>query len=473
MSNPFSNFFGSIAGGFGKPIRGGAKDFIPLNGNDAILTLTGKGATWLGLRSPQMQYWAYIYCAPLASVIDRLGEADSNGKLSIVKDDKFNQVSQSAYAKRMMKLLSRPNPMQTWKQFRAQQVVYKKINGWCPVWVMMPSGMSAKDDPSFAQSVWNLPPWLCTIQKGPKVIGGTSVIDMWQTLHINIFGQDITLTPDNFFTVDDGMVADEWNNYLTPISKIAGLDWAVSNVMAAMEADNVLLRKKGPLGFISHDAAATKDSVAGYIPMGTKEKQEIQENLNNYGMSWDQFQYVISRTAVKWNPISFSLKDLMTKETVKQGIETICDRFNYPFPLLANEKGTTFSNQSGAERGLYQNNVILNNDGDMEEYNFFFKMRENGILFQTDFNHLPIMQEDANREGLALQGKTDAYITQYQNDVLTLNQLRMALGQEEMPDGNIYYSQTEMGKNATAAEPKSPQSNTGNGETTPASDRAS
>jgi hypothetical protein len=55
-----------------------------------------------------------------------------------------------------------------------------------------------------------------------------------------------------------------------------------------MEADNVLIKKKGPLGFISHDPKP--DTVAGYSPMSPKEKEEIQTELQKYGLSWNQWQ---------------------------------------------------------------------------------------------------------------------------------------------------------------------------------------
>lgn len=465
MFGGIGNMFGSIAGN--RFSRVGGLDFIPANSKGDIIKLTDRGnkAQWLGLKSPMMQYWAYQYCCPLASVIDRLADADSNGKLKIIKNDATKEASKSEYAKRMMKLLKRPNPMQTWKQFRAQQVVYKKIFGYCPVLPIMPAGMKFTEDPSYATSLWNLPPWLCVITPTRKMFGQTSMRGIIDKLEINGLGDTVTLTGDQFFTVDDGYMSNEMENYLTPISKMVGLDWAVSNVLAAMEADNVLLKKKGPLGFISHDAAATKDSVAGYIPMSVKEKKELQDNLSEYGMTWDQFQYVISRQAVKWNPISYNVKELMTKETVKQGIEMICDRYGYPFGLLSNAKGTTYSNQDGQKRDLYQDNVIINNESDIDEYNFYFKMEENGITLVSDFNHLPIMQEDENRASLALKARTDAVINQYKAKAITLNRMRVMLGQPTVEGDDTYFDGPMPGTGQT-------QTNTGAGNTTPQSERA-
>ncbi len=465
MQRWYNNLFGSIVS-LGN-VRGGGKDFIPRNNRGGVFELTGKGseASWLGLKSIEMQKYAYMYCAPLASVIDGIASADSNGRIKIVKDDDTREVSQSGYAKRMKKLLKRPNPMQTWTQFRAQQVTYKKSYGFCPIFPVMPAGMSFKDDPSFAQSLWNLPPWLCRLTPTRKIFGQLDQRGIIETLEINILGQTITLQGDQFFTIDDGYMVDENNSYMTPMSKMVGLDWNVSNILAAMEADNVLLRKKGPLGFVSHDAAAVKDSVAGYIPMTKMQKQELQQSLSQYGMSWNQFQYVISRQAVKWNPMSFNAGELQTKETVKQGIDGICDRYNYPRVLLANVAAGTPSSQETALKYLYQNNVVPDNYGDMEEYNYYFKMQENGIEITTTFDHLPVLQEDANRANLALKAKTDATSTQYLMRIITLNRMRTIMGEVTVEGDDKYYDGPPPGIKLT-------DNNAGNGQTTQNEDRA-
>jgi hypothetical protein len=438
LTNYSQNLFGAIAG-YQNGVRANTPhDFIPANGEGKIIPLTGKDATWLGLRSAQMQYWAYIYCAPLASVIDRLAESDVTGKLRIIKDDETDMDSQSPSSKRILKLLNKPNPMQTWRQFRAQQVVYKKIFGWCPVFPVSP----IPSDPTFATSIWNLPPWLCSMTPGDGIFYKTGVEQIIKELRVTVLGQTITLKGDQFFTIDDGMIPDEWNGFLTPLSKVAGLDWAISNILASMEADNVLLRKKGPIGVWTHKP--TSDNVAGYMPMTEDMKQELQNSLQSYGLGFNQFQHLISRNTIAYESAGYNVKDLMTKETVKQSIEAICDRFGYDIQLLSNEKGTTFENKNAVEKGLYQNNIIPNNIGDMEEYNRFFGTAgmDTATCITVDYSELPVMQEDEVRAGNALQGKTTALDLQYKSDVITLNQYRIALGNDATDGGDVYYSQS-------------------------------
>src|ERR1051326_1499763 len=102
----FSNIFGSIGRGSIIPVT---KDFIPTDkGGDAasdknVLWMRGD-ASWLGLASIGMQYWAYRYCSPLASVIDRLCEADINGELMFLTDNGKEDFAGGYEVKKLKKL---------------------------------------------------------------------------------------------------------------------------------------------------------------------------------------------------------------------------------------------------------------------------------------------------------------------------------------------------------------------------------
>jgi hypothetical protein len=210
-----------------------------------------------------------------------------------------------------------------------------------------------------------------------------------------------------------------------------------------MEADNVLLRKKGPLGFISHDAAATKDSTAGYIPMQEDEREELQEALARYGISWNQLQYVISRTAAKWNPMSFDVNALGTKETILAGARAICQRYHYPY-VLFEDSDATYSNQESAHKKLYETNIVPNNLRDMANFNMFFQAEENNCKIIMDYSHLTIFQEDALNTGRANAYQAQAMQILWLNNLVTFNEVKAAMGQESIagPEGDLYYYQT-------------------------------
>lgn len=440
----YNNLFGTIAG-FTPSTYKARTDigFIPYDSNGKVIEIRDKDAQWLGLQNRDMQYWAYQYCFPLASVVDRLAEADLTGELEILrkggkgKDD----YATSAYAQRLNTLFARPNPLQSWEQFRGQQIVYKKIFGFCPVLPVMPAGMDGMDK-SFAIALLNLPPWRFDVVGTKKLIGQSKLDGLIKEYKLTLFGNITTFTPDQIFILDDGFMQDESVDFLLPKSRLVGLDFAISNICAAMEADNVLLKKRGPLGFISHDAGAVKDSVAGYLPMSEKEKTEIQDALSKYGLNWQQYQYAITRTAVRWNPMSFDVNQLGTKETVIAGEKAICHRYGYSY-ILYEDSGATFANQSGAHKALYQNNIIPNANRDMGVYNAVFNAAENNAVITIDYDDLPILQEDEAQKAAAAKAWNEALLIEYTNNLITKNQWLTARGYDTIEGGDVYYSETK------------------------------
>lgn len=427
------NLFGSISGKYTPPVKAGM-GFVPNGVNGETLALKGADANWLGLRNANMQYWAYVYCAPLASIIDKQAECDINGVTEILKLN--DDYTQSPTALRMVKLLKRPNKMQTWEQFRGEQVAYKKIFGWCPVFVITPSGFS---DNTYASSIWNLPPWLIqpNIDYSFNIYGDNLPIKSYT---ITLFSQTLEIEGKNIFILNDGFVKDENSTAYLPLSKMAGLDYAVSNVCVAMEADNVLLRKKGPLGVWSYDAPA--DAFQGYLPMKKDDKAELQRDLQQYGLGFEQFQYLVSRQAIKYVSAGYNVKDLMTKETVVQGVQMCCDRYGVPVEVTS-FKDVTYENKASAERFMYQNNIIPNNQKDMRVYNEFFKLNELGLKLKCDFSELPILQANKDEEARVLDTKTGALQKQYKDNIITKNQYRQGLGYDTVEGDDKYYNETE------------------------------
>jgi hypothetical protein len=177
MNQFFNNLFGTIANNYYGVQQNGLitpTGFIPINSEGKTLRVKGAQASWLGLRTREMQKAAYEFCYPLASVIDRLAEYDTAGELEILRSKgkgKHDEAS-NPWATRMRARLAQPNPLQSWEQFRNQQIVYKKIFGFCPVFPLLPIGLK---DKSYCLSMWNLPPWLFRAEPTNSIINTSSI----------------------------------------------------------------------------------------------------------------------------------------------------------------------------------------------------------------------------------------------------------------------------------------------------------
>lgn len=452
-SNP--NLFGTIGQNkFTFPI---GADFIPLDGQGNVLDIREE-ACWRGLSTPQMQFWAYKFCSPLSTVIDRLANSWINGKLMFLQDN--DNIYTLPAARKIKALFMRPNPMNDYYQHFATQQVYKKIFGYCPVY--MYKGRAASDNTD-TKYMWNLNPFFCTpvINDDFDILASaenpnSNPIKEWQ---INVFGYTATIPASKILIIKDGYL--DFDVTGLPLSKIEGLDWAVSNICAAMEADNVLLRKKGPLGFISHDPPI--DNVGGYISMTDDEKREVQTDLGQYGLTWSQWQYVITRQRLKWNPVSFNVRDLDTKATIKAASDNIADRFNYPAELMSG-KDATYENRTAAEKWLIQNVTMPESQRDDTIYTNYFNVPNLNIFH--DYSKLPIMQENLIALGEGMKYLNEAYQVQFMNNLITLNQWRIYSEIDTVDGDDIYYSSKEYidkyGKySPVASKSKSPKTKVG------------
>lgn len=448
-----NNLFGSIAGGSAVSNMGFGMDFIPVDSKGGTMQIKGDNASWLGLRSPLMQKYTYDFCYPVASVVEALAELDTAGEVEILrkggkgKDD----YATSSYAIKMNKLFANPNPLQAYSEFRDQQLIYKRIFGYCPVLPIVPAGFPPED----AVAIINIPPWMFDVvpKRGNakrSIMDFAKKENLISHYTLTIDGEIIKILPEWVFILTDSSMMDSTKYNLLPQSRLVGLDMAISNICVAMEADNVLLKKKGPLGFISDDPG-TKDSNVGYLPMEDSEKAELQGDLLRYGLTLAQFQYVISRRAVRWNPMSFNVAELQTKETVVAAEKAICHRFKYPY-VMYEMTDTTFTNSGTAGKFVYQNTVIPNAQKDIQKYNVFFKAAENNVVIKICFDDIPVLQEDKKSQADARKATSDAYLQDYNNNLITKNQLRQALEYDTVA-GEDFYKKDEPTKEPAPTPP--------------------
>lgn len=453
------NIFGTLGSG-ATPIIS-SKHFIPKDSNGGTISLLGNSdsgaASWIGLNSPQMQLYAYQLCSPLSSIIDRLAEADTNGKIEFVDADtevKIKSVNKNPRLSRIRKLFTRPNPWQTWMEFDAEQVVLCKIFGCCPVFAVGPAGF----DKSYTKALINLPRHLITPVRNENfsLFGTQSRIKEWT---LTIFGKPYTIPTSDIILIKDGFISTKMDEFGLPLSKIEGLDFFVSNVMAAMEANNVILRKKGPLGVFSFDPG--KD-MAGATPLDPTAKDDLQTDLMRYGLTVGQIQYVISKMPIKWNAMSFNLRDLMTKEIIRDAIDGMSDRFNYPAELMSG-KNATYENRSSSEKFVYQNNIIPFSLRRMLNYNNFFELEE--VVLRKNFNHLAVLQEDIVKAGEAEKYESESLMIEWTAGQITWNQWQVAKGRDTVEGMDIYYPEyivkfPQMNKQVNPAKNKKKNENT-------------
>jgi hypothetical protein len=388
----------------------------------------------------------------LAAVIDRIAEADTNGIAKIIKSDGTvnTNYKRNPRLNRIVNLLRSPNKDQTYSEFNINQIVIAKIFGYCPVYCNVPEGMDA----SMANSMFNINPFLAEPIINPKYDildpDNNNIILQWK---VAVNGRDIFLDSKNIFIIKDGFMNNHMDRFGLPLSKVSGLDYSVSNICAAMEADNVLLKKKGPLGIFSYDP---RPDMAGWTEMQPKDRDEIQSSIDNYGLTRGQYQNVVTKLPLKWNGISYNVAELMTKETVRQGTDFICDRLGYPAELMSG-KNATYENRRSAEQYLYQSNIIPFSLRKTDVYNRFFNLSIDDDHIMIDYDHLPILQEDIMHAGTAYKDKTSGLDISWKSGMITWNEWRALQDMDTVVGMDIYFEEWSKSNPGTANQSKKVQ----------------
>ena len=81
---------------------------------------------------------AYQLCPVVSSIINRQAQCVINGQVWV--SDENGEESKTPAGLSLMRLLNKPNPIQCGREFRAQNNVYKRIYGYCPVLVIKKVG---------------------------------------------------------------------------------------------------------------------------------------------------------------------------------------------------------------------------------------------------------------------------------------------------------------------------------------------
>ena len=367
---------------------------------------------------------AYQKCAPVPSIVNRKAQAYINGKMYVT--DKDGEEVETDQAKRLRKILRQPNPLQTWKQFEAQGYIYQQLFGYCPVLVIKPVGFKEN---IYATAMWNIPPFMCKIEEADSLFYTTKVSDMITKITLKYKNTETVLDKENVLILRD--FTPSMRSLILPESRLLALEDPISNIIGAYESRRVLINYRGALGILSPE----KDQF-GVAPVDPEHKADLQKDFLRYGLKSEQWKFIISSAALKWQQMGIPTKDLMLIEEVVECTKQICDQYNYPAQMLG-IIDPKYDNWDAAEKGLYQNAIMPESDSNIEQWNVFFGTEEMGLLIDKDFSHVAVLQTDQVKTATARYTLNQAKEIEWKNNLITMNQWLEALGEDGIgPDGD-------------------------------------
>lgn len=377
---------------------------------------------------------AYRRCPPLAAIINRMAQAYINGKTWVMNS--AGKEATSPDAKKLRKLFTQPNPLQSWKQFEAQQQIYLDLFGFVLLLPIIPVGFE-QYGPIEATSMWNIPPNMLNIEETNKLFYQTDVKGIIKSIKLNYKGNNTFLDINNLYIFKDFIPSAD--TLVFPESRICSLEMPISNIVGSYESRGILINNRGALGAFTQEPNRGQYVNAIVTP---EMKANLQRDFMRYGLRNGQWKFIFSEASLKWQQIGIPTRDLMLFEEIEDDIMRICDAYGYPSPLINSEKGPAVANTKEYKAQLYQDAIIPKSASCYEQWNQVFTTGERNLRIDKDYSHIPVLQEDAKTLWDARNSRVDSLLKEWKNDMITRNRFLFLNGEDTLgPEGDIYFSQ--------------------------------
>ena len=363
---------------------------------------------------------AYDKCSTLKAIVNRMALVIANVKLWIL-DDAGNDVSDKY--NNLALLLKRPNFIQTWPEFIQQLDVYRQLYGEAFIYASVPVGF----DNANATELWVLNPLFIDIESNGRLYDQNNIEDAVIRYIFSCSGQRRDLDPRNVLHIKDvNQNIDFAPNDLRGSSRLLGLETSIANIIQAEEAIYTMNRDRGAIGILSND----QKDISGTITLTEDEKESLRKQYQSlYGLSARQAKVIITNASLKWQSISFNVKDLMLLEGIEKNIQLIADALGYPYELLSTSTGVTYENKSEAKKLLYQDSIIPIANLYAEKLTGFFGLENAKIEF--DFSNIECLKKSEKEAAETLYQLNQAMQTAYNNGVISRAEWRLAIGMDE------------------------------------------
>jgi hypothetical protein len=369
---------------------------------------------------------AYESCPPLTAIINKKASSYTNGKTWVM--DLKGKESSSPYAVKIRERLSKPNPVQTWKQFEAQQKIFVDAFGFSILLPIMPVGYKQVIDCS---SMWNIPPNMLEIKESDKLFYQTDLAGMIDKITLCYKGERTDITGKPMFIFKDFIPS--FHSMIFPDSRIKSNARPISNIIGALESRGVLINYRGALGILS-----SQNDKSGYIPIKDKDKKELQADFQRYGLRDQQWKFIITSAAVQWQQMGIPTKDLMLFEEIEDDVNMLTDSWGYPIDLMAGSQRKTYQNAPEAGKSLYQDTIIPEADNLYDTWNVVFDTANNKCRLEKDYSHVSVLQENKGEQATARKTLGEALIYEFDNNFITYNMVLERLGEDTISGMDKY-----------------------------------
>lgn len=364
---------------------------------------------------------ALINCSPLSAILLKCADAFSNGLFEVL-NRRTQNYTRGAY-KEWDELLANPNPFQSKQEFLQLLYIYKRMAGYCYGLPVYPAGFT--DRPT---SIFLLPPWCVEVElknqtkpmyqyrRGESMRRVFFTLNGWRT---ELKEEDLILFTDNSLDLDPLT--------LLPESILKTLHYPISMFVSSEEAGITTVQKRGPLGIFSNNPG--KDSV-GTIPMEEEERLIVQEELNRFGLTREQWQYLVTSQSLNWIPIEVNLAELRLDENQLKAVKAMSFSLGFPFELTPFTEQATYNNKKEAKVELYQDTIIPQATRTVDQLNTGLKTAKANIEIKVTYEDVAALQQTQKEKGDGLRSLNQALKISWDNGIITRNMWLKKIGED-------------------------------------------
>jgi len=88
---------------------------------------------------------------------------------------------------------------------------------------------------------------------------------------------------------------------------------------------------------------------------------------------------------------------------------------------------------------LYEDTIIPESVASYEQWNNFFDTKANNLWIERDYSDVNVLQEDKLKLAQTRYTMNRAIISDFQNNIITLNRMRELQGEDTVPGDDIYF----------------------------------
>lgn len=351
--------------------------------------------------------------APVNEIASRI--ADTNWQLRRYSDDEIVWDNED-----FNRLFSRPNPLQSMREFVYNAVVYEILVGKQFFYLNRPSGLWS--DPANIVSWSNLPSqYVKAVLKdnvNPYKIETIEELVKYYELQNCSWNGNAKFDADKTIPVIN-MSLKGIDALNCSESLLKGAEKAIKNLIPVYEARGMIYIKRGALGFIVSD----KSDASGKIALGKGAREGIRKEYERtYGVTGGKSPIGIIDQPVRFERVGMSIQELEPFKESESAAIAIARCLRLPPHLVMRTDHSTFNNADADLIDMYGSVVSPWGKKLADLWTLAMGWAEEGFYIHADYSHIDVLQKKKKEKADLQRMEGETWLQRWNNGMCSANE---------------------------------------------------